>query len=179
VRLRQRAQLRLLGGRNGLDGATGAAGAAELHLHEHERAVVLDSDQVDLPFAAADVALHDAIALVLQVIGGEALAGLTQAPRSVGHRSIIPSRPGEPGRTRAGECCCNPGAGAPHGGPAWHSPCSPPARTRGTVDPARTSSDLAPLSRSEEHTSELQSRENLVCRLLLEKKKMKEHYQMP
>src|SRR5207302_10180144 len=29
--------------------------------------------------------------------------------------------------------------------------------------------------RSEEHTSELQSRENLVCRLLLEKKKKKEH----
>src|SRR5690606_40816288 len=29
-------------------------------------------------------------------------------------------------------------------------------------------------SRSEEHTSELQSRENLVCRLLLEKKKHKE-----
>src|SRR5690606_40070001 len=28
-------------------------------------------------------------------------------------------------------------------------------------------------SRSEEHTSELQSRENLVCRLLLEKKKQK------
>src|SRR5207302_10094114 len=29
------------------------------------------------------------------------------------------------------------------------------------------------VSRSEEHTSELQSRENLVCRLLLEKKKKK------
>src|SRR5690606_39637138 len=29
----------------------------------------------------------------------------------------------------------------------------------------------APAFRSEEHTSELQSRENLVCRLLLEKKK--------
>src|SRR5436309_5134955 len=29
--------------------------------------------------------------------------------------------------------------------------------------------------RSEEHTSELQSRENLVCRLLLEKKKSKSH----
>src|SRR5690606_39817036 len=29
------------------------------------------------------------------------------------------------------------------------------------------------LARSEEHTSELQSRENLVCRLLLEKKKKK------
>src|SRR5690606_40794185 len=31
------------------------------------------------------------------------------------------------------------------------------------------------LERSEEHTSELQSRENLVCRLLLEKKKQKYH----
>src|SRR5690606_40854405 len=31
--------------------------------------------------------------------------------------------------------------------------------------------DLGDSGRSEEHTSELQSRENLVCRLLLEKKK--------
>src|SRR5690606_40970149 len=31
------------------------------------------------------------------------------------------------------------------------------------------------LVRSEEHTSELQSRENLVCRLLLEKKKNVQH----
>src|SRR5690606_40366926 len=37
----------------------------------------------------------------------------------------------------------------------------------------RLSCSIAPnnRSRSEEHTSELQSRENLVCRLLLEKKK--------
>src|SRR5690606_39814044 len=41
--------------------------------------------------------------------------------------------------------------------------CTPP-RADGTADPAV-------LVRSEEHTSELQSRENLVCRLLLEKKK--------
>src|SRR5436309_7504154 len=42
-----------------------------------------------------------------------------------------------------------------------------------------TGCDSAPkASRSEEHTSELQSRENLVCRLLLEKKKkeLKEAY---
>src|SRR2546430_3361204 len=32
-------------------------------------------------------------------------------------------------------------------------------------------SSPAPLARSEEHTSELQSQSNLVCRLLLEKKK--------
>src|SRR5690606_40439559 len=35
----------------------------------------------------------------------------------------------------------------------------------------------AALLRSEEHTSELQSRENLVCRLLLEKKKKEKHDQ--
>src|SRR5436309_11018939 len=39
--------------------------------------------------------------------------------------------------------------------------------------PARRRSTLGRLARSEEHTSELQSRENLVCRLLLEKKKTK------
>src|SRR6266496_4782869 len=34
-----------------------------------------------------------------------------------------------------------------------------------------------PQRRSEEHTSELQSRRDLVCRLLLEKKKKNIHYQ--
>src|SRR5688572_31744477 len=34
--------------------------------------------------------------------------------------------------------------------------------------------DRRPASRSEEHTSELQSQSNLVCRLLLEKKKKKQ-----
>src|SRR5688572_31788619 len=52
------------------------------------------------------------------------------------------------------------------------------------VRPARlTSSDMrsevsglvASIVRSEEHTSELQSQSNLVCRLLLEKKKKKEN----
>src|SRR5690606_41385354 len=36
--------------------------------------------------------------------------------------------------------------------------------------------DVADARRSEEHTSELQSRENLVCRLLLEKKKKRTTY---
>src|SRR5690606_9013345 len=35
-------------------------------------------------------------------------------------------------------------------------------------------STMATTARSEEHTSELQSRENLVCRLLLEKKKKRD-----
>src|SRR6266511_601133 len=36
--------------------------------------------------------------------------------------------------------------------------------------PVILKTDMTHLARSEEHTSELQSRENLVCRLLLEKK---------
>src|SRR6266700_7666753 len=41
----------------------------------------------------------------------------------------------------------------------------------GAWDRPRRVADRPVLDRSEEHTSELQSRENLVCRLLLEKKK--------
>src|SRR6266511_5035871 len=44
----------------------------------------------------------------------------------------------------------------------------PQARPRGL--PASGLSDVVPRARSEEHTSELQSRDNVVCRLLLEKK---------
>src|SRR5690606_41303234 len=44
------------------------------------------------------------------------------------------------------------------------------AAVRFTSQDSLTVTDLR-LTRSEEHTSELQSRENLVCRLLLEKKK--------
>src|SRR5215475_15386932 len=40
-----------------------------------------------------------------------------------------------------------------------------------SYQPARARAPLPVRTRSEEHTSELQSRENLVCRLLLEKKK--------
>src|SRR5437870_10568565 len=39
--------------------------------------------------------------------------------------------------------------------------------------PAELAVQMPPLLRSEEHTSELQSRGHLVCRLLLEKKKKK------
>src|SRR5690606_42040679 len=55
--------------------------------------------------------------------------------------------------------------------------CSPHDRTRrcddGAAPPTRQWTPITTppsRARSEEHTSELQSRENLVCRLLLEKK---------
>src|SRR5690349_23799790 len=50
------------------------------------------------------------------------------------------------------------------------SPRRPPASWPGS---APSCTRRSPASRSEEHTSELQSRRDLVCRLLLEKKKQK------
>src|SRR5947209_19595877 len=50
--------------------------------------------------------------------------------------------------------------------------CTPfPGPTPGCVAWFRLQCEDDPLKRSEEHTSELQSRQYLVCRLLLEKKK--------
>src|SRR5690606_40366173 len=64
------------------------------------------------------------------------------------------------------------GAGArPCGAAQWSSGAGRRPRQRTTVA-TRSTAPAPPASgaRSEEHTSELQSRENLVCRLLLEKK---------
>src|SRR3712207_8505643 len=55
---------------------------------------------------------------------------------------------------------------------ACASSTSPPRRTV----PSRPSSGARPTPRSEEHTSELQSRQYLVCRLLLEKKNNQQLY---
>src|SRR5436189_4212566 len=48
-----------------------------------------------------------------------------------------------------------------------------------SVELLRRSVAAAPLTRSEEHTSELQSPMYLVCRLLLEKKKKKKNRKSP
>src|SRR5699024_11959679 len=78
-------------------------------------------------------------------------------------------------RSRTGSA----GVGSPwpperDGGASGGVPCSP----NGMAAPSRRSSIVhtpfpANIARSEEHTSELQSRFDLVCRLLLEKKKKK------
>src|SRR5438270_13743523 len=47
----------------------------------------------------------------------------------------------------------------------------PRSRSRRCSPQSRKAAGRLPPSRSEEHTSELQSQSNLVCRLLLEKKK--------
>src|SRR5260370_18532775 len=55
----------------------------------------------------------------------------------------------------------------------WHGGglVGPARRSASTVSARRVSSATLSATRSEEHTSELQSHLNLVCRLLLEKKK--------
>src|SRR2546430_7302157 len=58
-----------------------------------------------------------------------------------------------------------PARGFPNGA-ACHSKSS--VEVRGNLRPGARA---GPIARSEEHTSELQSQSNLVCRLLLEKKK--------
>src|SRR3712207_7355544 len=56
---------------------------------------------------------------------------------------------------------------------ATHAVFAPPAMERLAACPFTklAVTDTIPVGRSEEHTSELQSRQYLVCRLLLEKKK--------
>src|SRR5258708_22018832 len=55
----------------------------------------------------------------------------------------------------------------------WIAPARP---IPNAISPAASWSSKMKASRSEEHTSELQSPDHLVCRLLLEKKKKKENY---
>src|SRR3989442_3549442 len=57
--------------------------------------------------------------------------------------------------------------------PIWHRAFSPSRGGAARVywAQAREGANLMLVGRSEEHTSELQSRPHLVCRLLLEKKK--------
>src|SRR2546430_10094131 len=73
--------------------------------------------------------------------------------RSQTRRSVSPSARGSPARREK-----------PHGEEAPPDPSGAPR-------PQGFAAQEAPRARSEEHTSELQSQSNLVCRLLLEKTK--------
>src|SRR5438270_12922921 len=60
----------------------------------------------------------------------------------------------------------------PISGRCWRACASPPGYSGTRADPDwRAVRSRGQGTRSEEHTSELQSQSNLVCRLLLEKKK--------
>src|SRR5438034_5722003 len=79
-------------------------------------------------------------------------------------------RSASPALTRAPPALCVQTTPAPHA--SLHAPGLPRARFDWTARrPGDHAPSLALLDRSEEHTSELQSHSDLVCRLLLEKKK--------
>src|SRR2546427_6009658 len=59
----------------------------------------------------------------------------------------------------------------PHARRAPHAPHAPRRKALAWGAACVLAPSLITMSRSEEHTSELQSQSNLVCRLLLEKKK--------
>src|SRR3712207_8080736 len=71
-----------------------------------------------------------------------------------------------------------PRARADRGPCGWRRSGPPARRWFGSDFAAADESEVAARLRSEEHTSELQSRQYLVCRLLLEKKK-RTHYSPP
>src|SRR3712207_8747312 len=76
------------------------------------------------------------------------------------------------GAAAGGPARANPAGARPRRRRAAHRPGAPTARRSARVaGGARPHLARLPDARSEEHTSEIQARQYLVCRLLLEKKK--------
>src|SRR2546422_4000454 len=88
--------------------------------------------------------------------------------RSAGSRSMLeaPKKPAMP-RVLLSTRATSFGSAS---GPPWQI-----TKISGLTDTAASRIDWISAARSEEHTSELQSRLHLVCRLLLEKKNGRDH----
>src|SRR5690606_42109032 len=94
--------------------------------------------------AIPTLSLHDALPIWVEpVLREECAVGLSKTQRQRGVVAVLPGR----GKIRQ------------------------PVPIEIARHPLHRIAPTAILNRSEEHTSELQSRENIVCRLLLEKKK--------
>src|SRR5690606_41765302 len=103
------------------------------------------------------------------------------SPPSGAHRDLhsFPTRRSSDLRG-GGKAAVAPGAAIPGGRSPARDPGPPAGTPSQDTGPRRAGMGVALVARrgsgrfrSEEHTSELQSRENLVCRLLLEKKNRK------
>src|SRR2546430_9575106 len=95
---------------------------------------------------------------------------IRRPPRSTlfPYTTLFRSRRRDAARSGARRARCCRAAGCP---PRPTCPCSSARRRDGNGHRPAPASPACPCRRSEEHTSELQSQSNLVCRLLLEKKK--------
>src|SRR5690606_41254036 len=92
-------------------------------------------------------------------------------------RSPVPLHPPSFPTRRSSDLCksrtAQPAATHPDQVPTGQQPANQPASFLSGMYPGKAAGrkkSMYQFQRSEEHTSELQSRENLVCRLLLEKK---------
>src|SRR5690606_39571083 len=99
------------------------------------------------PPASSTLSLHDAL--------------------PISRRAVKISSAARAAPTRRGSSCVPPPPGITPTDTSGSPSTAVPSATITSQD--RASSKPPPRARSEEHTSELQSRENLVCRLLLEK----------
>src|SRR5256886_8754173 len=97
-------------------------------------------------------------------------------------RPMVSSTSGRAERGTTASCTTRSRERRPIAPNAFFRPCHrrsrSPASAATRIDAASwldSSSWTVSVSRSEEHTSELQSQSNLVCRLLLQKKKIKRH----
>src|SRR2546430_175867 len=115
----------------------------------------------ELPDRSAQLCRHHPPVTAMAPVSSPTLTGVIEL--------VVVPLPSCPSRFRPQHCtvpspssalvCCHPAVTA-------MAPVMPPTRT-GVVE----TSPAVLVPRSEEHTSELQSQSNLVCRLLLEKKK--------
>src|SRR5690606_5550798 len=163
------------GGRDHRAGQTGAAAGAARALAAAPAGGDASGAAGDPGRGARPAAAHPARAAARagagERLGGSARGGAARAPRRARARRGRAARAGGRGRRRGAPAVRG---GPPGAGRARRCGAAPPPRVpgRGTARRPRG-------RRSEEHTSELQSRENLVCRLLLEKKNVRKRRRAP
>src|SRR5690349_24237917 len=92
---------------------------------------------------------------------------IRRPPRSTLFPYTTLFRSGDPGRRPRADLSLGPAGALPRGAAGARPAQGHPRHAPGFIASVRVD------ARSEEHTSELQSRRDLVCRLLLEKKKKK------
>src|SRR3989449_8881069 len=131
--------------------------------HRHDVAVepITIGESDDVPDQALEAAVVKPVDYMQDPQAPPPHAALPVRPEV---RSAKPFSDKPEGTLRRGIAYARPGSGERHGLPSETAARYPAATAATSV--ART-----PTPRSEEHTSELQSRLHLVCRLLLEKKK--------
>src|SRR5206468_6744529 len=133
------------------------------------------------PIRDAHLGDPDVVVVVDRARGmGEQVAGLERRNAHEAARVALRLAPSTAGRQYAGREDDRQSLHARHAIHRWHARSSLLGLLADLADRALAAlvrARAGAVERSEEHTSELQSRSDLVCRLLLEKKKKKQYTQ--